>query len=265
MFTRRKFILATSGAFIFPALPNQALASQAVFKNDQVSRDIQQALLTHFKDGKLSASLTAHIIDVGLDWQLPEIEVSKIDCIVAYAFGNRPNKESAGGSAGSSENLVGLPDPGPTNEALADTVYQIYKLKPVPIYAQWEIARFLTSKYKLDKELFSVEPVKNSDGTITYLSTDGVAKAIVDKEGSAEKLGNVAVVAHQDHAKRCIQTSNSIGLRSFAVKEVALPTQYDELSGQPWTRDRETYLLHDMFVQMRNLRDKRIKALYPQD
>jgi hypothetical protein len=38
-------------------------------------------------------------------------------------------------------------------------------------------------------------------------------------------------------------------MKAYAVKDVTLPVNYDPLSGQPWTRNRGLYLVHDMYAQ----------------
>ncbi len=125
-------------------------------------------------------------------------------------------------------------------------MYKIYQFNPVKVFAQWEIASFLVSKYQMNStNLQSIEPIIASDGTITYQSTAGVAAAIVALEGTAAAMGTVAVVAHRDHAKRCIETSVAVGMNAFAVEGGTLPVNYDPLSGQPWTRNRELYVFYD--------------------
>jgi len=222
--------------------------------------------------GKLTAQLgdaaTANAIqpammDIGFTWDLPQIPAAQVDTIIAYSFGNRPNAAS-GNTSSTAGNQAALPDPGPVNEALADAVHQIYQLKPVKVYAQWEIARFLVSKYQMSTNvLTSIEPIVASDGSIVYLSTDGVAAAVVARAGGAAALGNVAVVGHRDHAKRCILTTQLLGMKAYAAKEVPLPVTYDPLSGQPWTRGRSLYLVHDMFAQMMMQSMLLTKKAYP--
>lgn len=209
--------------------------------------------------GKLTAQLgdaaTANAIepamkDVGFTWDYPLIPAAQIATVIAYSFGNRPNAAS-GNTSSTGVNQTALPDPGPVNEALADAVYKIYQLKPVRVFAQWEIARFLVSKYQMGSNvLTSIEPVIASDGTVVYLSTAGVAAAAMARAGGAKAMGNVSVVAHRDHVKRCIEISQLVGMTAFGVKEVQLPTLYDPQSGQPWTRNRSLYLVHDMYAQM---------------
>ncbi|MBB1636165.1 hypothetical protein [Cupriavidus sp. UME77] len=269
MSTRRNFLLSTSGA----ATASLLAATLSACGGDGVSADapISDAELKAQMIGKLSAELndatTASVIapylmDVGFTWDLPLIPANQVNTIVAYSFGNRPN--AASGNTSSTGALAALPDPGPMNEKLADAVYQIYQLKPVKVFAQWQIARFLVSKYQMNSSnLQSIEPIIASDGTITYMSTDGAAAAIVALHGTAAAMGTVAVVGHRDHAKRCIETSVARGMNAHAVKEVTLPVYYDPLSGQPWTRNRAIYLVHDMYAQMADRTGALIAQAYP--
>ena len=74
----------------------------------------------------------------------------------------------------------------------------------------------------------------------------------------------VGVVGFIDHAKRCVLTTRSAGFENaFVPREAALPTVYDRQSAQAWTRDRETYLVHDMAAQMASLRAELIARKYP--
>lgn len=215
-------------------------------------------------DAALAHTLEPYLTDVGFAWDLPLTPMSAVNTIVAYGFGNRPNAAS-GNTSSMGKNQAALPDPGPINEALADTVYEIYRSRRVKVFAQWEIARFLTSKYQMNSSnLHSIEPVISSDGSVIYLSTAGVAFAVVGIVGNPAALGTVAVVGHRDHAKRCISTSVAAGMKAFAVKEIALPTHYDAQSAQPWTRNRELYLVHDMFAQMATTTGTLISQAYPQ-
>lgn len=249
---RRQFLAAGSALAAASAL-------SACGGDDVTATPISDAGLQAQMAGKLTAQLgdaaavnaiQPALTDVGFTWDLPTIAAAQVNTIVAYSFGNRPNAAS-GNTSSTGVNQAALPDPGPVNEALADAVHQIWLLKPVKVYAQWEIARFLVSKYQMGTSvLTSIEPVIASNGSIVYLSTAGVAAAAVTRAGGAAAMGNVAVVGHRDHAKRCIQTSQQAGMTAFAAREVTLPTVYDPLSGQPWTRNRSLYLVHDMFAQM---------------
>lgn len=231
--------------------------------DSQLNAQVAAKLTAQLGDPSIVAAIQPALMDVGFTWDLPTIPAAQIDTIIAYGFGNRPNAAS-GTTSSTGGNQAALPDPGPVNEALADAVYRIYRLKPVKVFAQWEIARFLVSKYQMGSNvLTSIEPIVANDGSIVYLSTDGVAAAVVALEGSAAAMGRVAVVGHRDHAKRCILTSQMRGMNAFAVAEVPLPAMYDPLSGQAWTRDRKLYLVHDMYAQMLTKAALLSRQLYP--
>ncbi len=251
--SRRTFLSAA------PAVAAASFLGACGGGDDVTSAPIGDAALAAQMSAKLNAQLddaatvdaiVPAMTDVGFTWALPTVPAAQIGAIVAYSFGNRPNAAS-GNTSSTGGNQSALPDPGPVNEALADAVYRIRQLKPIKVYAQWEIARFLVSKYGLGADvLSSIEPVIASDGSIVYLSTAGVAAVAVSRAGGAAAMGTVAVVGHRDHAKRCIQTSRQAGMQAAAVAEVPLPTTYDPQSGQPWTRNRSLYLVHDMYAQM---------------
>ncbi|KVT56049.1 hypothetical protein WK95_15395 [Burkholderia ubonensis] len=268
MSSRRTFLLSTSTAAALP-LVSAALSacgdsladSPPAVSDAELTRQMVGKLTAELGDASTAGTVAPYLMDIGFTWDLPTIPAAQIDRIVAYSFGNRANAASGNTPVGGG-NQVALPDPGPVNEALADAVYRIRQLKSVQVYAQWEIARFLASKYGMT-DVRSIEPVVAKDGTITYLSTDGVAAAIVALEGSAAAMGNVGVVGHRDHAKRCIQTSRARGMKAAAVAEVPLPLQYDAQSGQAWTRRRDLYLVHDMYAQFTALRASLIAAAYP--
>jgi len=253
MFSRRELLQYGGAAIAIPAFASSGRGAD--YPSEPTAIEVQKALARKLAEdlGDMTTADKLALIqtDVGFTWSLPTLPVAQMNSIVAYSFGNRPNAAS-GNTSSSGAAQAALPDPGPLNELLADAVFAIYRLKTMPIYAQWEIARFLASKYGLSSPtVFSVEPIVNPDGSITYLSTQGVAAAIVARVGKASALGNVAVVGHRDHAKRCIETSILTGMStSYAAAEVALPLVYDPLSGQPWTRNRSLYLVHDMYAQL---------------
>ncbi|GAB2738435.1 hypothetical protein ACX801_04660 [Arthrobacter bambusae] len=154
-----------------------------------------------------------------------------------------------------------LYEPGPVNEALADTVAKVRARRNVPVFAQWEIARFLESKYHMSG-VTSIEPVISADGTIVYLSTDGVAAQVKELRAS-QPSGIAGIVGFRDHIKRCVQTTQDRGMDAFAPQGIDMPGTYDPQSGQPWTRRRDLYLVHDMYAQIAVLRGKLIAQAYP--
>lgn len=213
---------------------------------------LEQHLTEELGEAQAAARLTGQILDTALSWRPPQTPAAQITRIVAYAFGNRP-REGAGPND--------LADPGPVNEALAQAVLAIHRLNPVKIYAQWEIGRFLVGQPGL-ADMVSIEPVHLPDGSLEYLSTDGVAAEVVRHEdGAAGAMGTVAIVAHRDHAKRCVQISRRHGMDAHVVAEVDLPAVYDALSGQAWTRRRDIYLAHDLAAQFIALRAQAIAEL----
>jgi hypothetical protein len=153
--------------------------------------------------------------------------------------------------------------PGPINELLADAIFALLQIKPVTVFAQWEIAHYLTLKHGLH-DVVSIEPSVGRAGDLIYLSTEGVARAVIGAAGGdALSLGTVAIVAHRDHAKRCVQISRAVGMNAYVAEEVALPVVYDPLSGQTWTRRRQIYLLHDMCAQLMAHRAQSIADAFP--
>lgn len=213
---------------------------------------LEQRLTEELGEVEAASSLAGQILDIALSWRPPQAPAAQISRIVAYAFGNRP-REGAGPND--------LADPGPVNAALAQAVLAIHRLNPVKIYAQWEIARFLVDEPGM-ADVVSIEPVYLPDGTLEYLSTDGVAAEVIGHEdGAIAAMGTVAIVAHRDHAKRCVQISRRHGMEAIVAAEVELPAIYDPLSGQPWTRRRDIYLAHDLAAQFIALRAEAIAEL----
>ncbi|MGA4837332.1 hypothetical protein [Streptomyces sp. G45] len=136
-------------------------------------------------------------------------------------------------------------EPGPVNEELADTVARIRRQRDLPVYAQWEIARFLDSKYAM-KNVTSIEPVIASDGTITYLSTDGVAQQVAEARRKLPGgLGTACVVGFRDHLKRCVLTTKDRGMPAFAPRGFTMPKTYDPQQARG--------LCHISFVQVSGL------------
>ncbi|OFI38816.1 hypothetical protein BIU82_17290 [Arthrobacter sp. SW1] len=254
---RRRFFTAAAATTAAASIPLlTAGTAQAAFSDtaqeQKLTRLMLDALSRELDDPGTAAVVEPYIQDIGFNWQPPVTGLENIDYIVAYAFGNRA-------PAGGGDPSKVLYEPGPVNEALADTIAAVREQKDVPVFAQWEIARFLESKYGMDR-VASIEPVIGADGTITYLSTDGVAAQVVALRGTS---GTAGVVGFRDHVKRCVQTTCDRGMDAFAPAGVQMPGEYDTRSGQPWTRRRDLYLLHDMYAQFAVLRQKAITAAYP--
>jgi hypothetical protein len=211
--------------------------------------EVREALGQALGDAELAARLAPVLLDVGFTWSPPTQPARAFRTIVAYSFGNRAPEP------GSSR-----PAPGPINQELAIAVQEAqHRSGASVIYAQWEIAGFLGRQEGAAK-IVAVEPVIAADHSVTYLSTDGVAQTAVTDAGGAANLGRVCVVAHHDHAKRCVETSRARGMDAWGMEGLTLPVNYDRASDQPWTRDRETYLIHDMAAQLFMIRAARIAA-----
>ncbi|WP_326793844.1 hypothetical protein OHA79_51420 (plasmid) [Streptomyces sp. NBC_00841] len=258
---RRNFAAALTAAIAAPALvgatPSQAQERTAASGDDTALLHSMLASLSKELDDKDTArAVVPHLYDVGFDWHPETTPLADIDFIVAYGFGNRA-------PAGGGDPAKVLYEPGPVNEELADTVARIRAVRNIPVYAQWEIARFLESKYHMT-HVTSIEPVIAADGTITYLSTDGVAaQVLAARKQLPGGIGTAGVVGFRDHIKRCVQTTRDRGMKAYAPRGFDMPHTYDAESGQAWTRRRDLYLVHDMFAQWGVLRQKLIAQAYP--
>jgi hypothetical protein len=82
-----------------------------------------------------------------------------------------------------------------------------------------------------------------------------VASAIIKRVGDPKRLGKVAVVGFADHIKRCVDTSRRAGMDAVAPAGYDMPAAYDVRSGQPWTRSRLAYLLHDVMCRVEDRRN----------
>lgn len=170
----------------------------------------------------------------------PRVAAGKVDSLVVFAFGNRIGR-------------AGDLQAGPTNEALAKAVFRFVLKHPVPVFAQTEIATQLQASGVQD--VTSIDPVTAPDGTVTYLSTAGVAQQAVSKaQAAGVELGTVGVIGFADHSVRCVLTARKAGMTDAAVpKGVALPKVYDPESNQSWTRTRAAYLPTDLIGRLTTL------------
>jgi len=169
-----------------------------------------------------------------------------IDTLWVFSYGFRmadPSLEAVpvGGSVPPLDALVS----GPTNEALARAARDFVAEHPVPIVAQWEVARVLHDLGVDD--VISVEPDVAADGTVTYLSTVGVAeKGLAALQARGGEPGHAGVLCFRDHAVRCELTMRSLRLTADVPSEIELPAEYDPESGQLWTRKVETWIPIDL-------------------
>ncbi|WP_395397442.1 hypothetical protein WBP07_23115 [Novosphingobium sp. BL-8A] len=248
--SRRSVLLGAPAVLAAPSALAQSLGQSVPMPGE--TQALEQLMTTTLEaqlgDAATARQLASTIAEAGFRWQYPQFPLRDADSVVAYSFGYRSATGKVDPNTGLSTGEE-KPEPGPINEMLADAVHAICMARKVRVYAQWEIAEVLGKKYGL-KDVVPIYPEAGADGKKTYLSTDGVAGAVVRLAGNAGTLGNVAVVGHRDHVKRCILVSRQHGMNAAAVREVPLPVHYDPESAQPWTRRRDAYLLSDVIAQL---------------
>jgi len=174
-----------------------------------------------------------------LAYRSKRVPAREVDSVVVFEFGNRVG---ADGSVTS----------GPTNDALATATKRFVKRHPVPVFAQQAIAQQLQAQGV--KRVTSIDPEIGPDGQLVYLSTAGVADQVVQKaQAAGVDLGTVGVIGFADHVVRCVLTAKAAGMTAAVPKGVTLPSEYDPESGQPWTRDRKSYLATDLAGRLATL------------
>lgn len=192
-------------------------------------------------DPAVAGELASILMEEALAWQAPVVELASVRAIIGFTFGNRMLAN-------------GNREPGPVNEALAELARRLHEETGAPVWAQWEVAEPLAGR--LPKGVVTaIHPARDAHAEPLYLNTGGVIEAVIARAGGADALGPVAVVAQRDHAWRCVALCRRHGLRAGVVEGWALPGAYDALSGQPWTRSRLAYLLHDLHCRMLDRRD----------
>ncbi|WP_209451857.1 hypothetical protein [Francisella sp. LA112445] len=199
---------------------------------DQLTNAIQKRLYEQTGDKKVSQELTKFIMSDVLTWKAKSIDISKANSILAFSFGNAYAKN-------------GNQKPGKMNYELADLVISIYNKTHLPVYAQWEIAQAIGNRIP-QKDLHTIYPKVDSQGNLVYLDTKGVAKEAIKEVKGVNNLGTAVVIAFKEHELRAVRTSQALGIKAFAPKGYKLPDTYDKYSGQPWTRDKLTFMLYEI-------------------
>ena len=200
-------------------------------------RALAEELVARFGAETLAAMEAAIGLDGASDSLLlaanaPTVDPAEIDSLIVYAFGNQVAAD-------------GALSPGPVNEEMASVVAAVVAQRPVPVYAQWEVADLLIAAGV--PGVVSIGREIDDAGNVTYLSTAGVAdKAVELAAESGTDLGHVGVIGFADHAVRCVLTSRAAGMTADIPAGVRLPSRYDAESGQPWTRNRLDYLSVDI-------------------
>ncbi len=204
-----------------------------VFAWSASEKEMRDDLLEKFGHSDIEQKIVNLLIDDILTGQIDTIPISEIRTIVAFSFGHRvlPN---------------GNHMPGPVNEELADLVVKLQRQSGAHVYAQWEIAEAIGERIP-DNLLTAIQPALNNKAQAVYLSTLDVAKKIKKLvHGKTETLGKVAIIGFHDHIQRCIEMARYVGIEAYAPEGYQMPLGYDELSGQPWTCDRLSYLEHEL-------------------
>jgi hypothetical protein len=211
---------------------------------------IERLLADHLEaelgDERTARTFALALVADALTWRAPEIPLDEVRTIIGFTFGNRmlPNGNRV---------------PGPVNAALADAAVRLHEATGARVWAQWEVAEAIGERLK-DAALVAIYPRHDAQAEPRYLSTGGVVEAILARCGGVAGLGTVAVVAARDHAWRCVQICRRHGLHAGVPEGWAMPDVYDAGSGQPWTRHRMAYLLHDLHCRALDHRDALIEA-----
>lgn len=227
-----------------------------------MEQDIRRRLARELGDEELAAGVASSIdetllqrladVDIAttplLTYRPPTAPDDRIDSLWILAFGHR-----VVATADDVDHDGGIPpmsdlEPGPVNERLARLAADFVSRRPVPIIAQWEVADELGALGVTD--VISVTPDRAADGSVVYLSTAGV----LDKgrrlvEAAGVEAGRAGLLAHADHAGRCLLTAAAAGLDAVVPDSVDLPTAYDPASGQPWTRRRADFIPVDLMAR----------------
>lgn len=199
---------------------------------------IAERLTLEFGDRALGAQIVGRLDQRALDaladvdpattglLSFSHIVQPRAGALVVFAFGNRMLADGA---------LA----PGPINLELARLADARSESTGLPVFAQWEVADEMAS------DVTRVGAVELADGSVEYLSTTGVAEQV----RAATNVDRVAVLAMADHVVRCCRTLEGFGFSTGVPADVVLPSTYDPLSGQPWTRDRASYLAIDILAR----------------
>lgn len=214
--------------------------------DEQLQQAIADRLNKQLNNKDVADQTAQFIMDSLLNWQAESIPVEQVESILAFAFGNRvaPN---------------GNQHPGPMNEAIADTVVSLYRRTGVPVYAQWEVAEAIGNQIPA-QDLHGIYPRFSGKGTMKYLCTLGVAEKAVSKAGGVANLGKTAVVAFYEHSLRTVDTARDAGIDAYLPHGLEMPREFDPDSGQAWTRDQQTYVMHEIRTRATNERDRIIKS-----
>lgn len=227
-----------------------------------MEQDIRRRLARELGDEELAAAVASSIdetllqrladVDIAttplLTYRPPTAPDDRIDSLWILAFGYRILESADGADLAGGIPPMDRLAPGPVNERLARLAADFVSRRPVPIIAQWEVADELGAIGVAD--VISVTPDRGADGSVVYLSTAGV----IDKgrrlaAAAGVDTGRAGLLAHADHAGRCLLTAAAAGLDAVVPDGVDLPAVYDPASGQPWTRRRADFIPVDLMAR----------------
>jgi hypothetical protein len=204
-------------------------------------------LAAELGDPAIARAFALVLVENALTWRAPAVPPSEIQTIIGFTFGNRMLPS-------------GNREPGPVNAALADLAVRLHHETGARVWASWEVAEAIGGRLR-GGTLEAIYPARDAHAEPRYLSTGGVVEAVLARSDDPAALGTVAVVAVRDHAWRCVQICRRHGLHAGVPEGWALPDGYDAGSGQPWTRDRLPYLLHELHCRALDDRDALIGAI----
>jgi hypothetical protein len=234
---------------VFHLLINAAMLIFAPVASAISDAELQKAMEAKLNlelgDPEASRVTAEFLMKEVLTWNGETLPVRQADSIVAYAFGNRilPN---------------GNQIPGDMNKQLADVVVSLYEQTEKPVYAQWEVAQEVGDRIP-PKHLHFINPIIGDDGIIVYLGTIDVAKEAIRMAGGSKIMGKTLVVGFREHSLRCLNLSRDLGMDAYMPAGVDMPSRYDPKSGQPWTRNRATFIFHEIRTRAQVMRGKMIK------
>ncbi|HEM7310305.1 TPA: hypothetical protein U2K59_003039 [Acinetobacter baumannii] len=255
MLTRRRFLTLAPSMVGLCTITSSAFATTSTLaaSDAELQRQMLGKLTTELNDATLANTETQYLFNTLFNWTFSTLDLDSINTIVAYSFGYRP---AINGNT--------MPESGPINEQIADAVYILYQMTQVLIYAQWEVASILKSKYHLDDDkVISVgTPTLNENGIVTA-SLDQVAMTISTETNSGATLGNVAIITHADQQTLAINISKIHGIKAVIPKGITMPLDYDVYTMPAQNRRKDLYILSNLSTRMGILRAQLINQKYP--
>lgn len=141
--------------------------------------------------------------------------------IIALSFGQGGNNSS-----------------GKSNKSLAKIVSALVDKYKLPVVAQWEIAGCLQG-FLSDKRNLIIFKHRNDRQYLDTYEVLAQAKDYCLGLGSMKAI----IVAHPDHAARCIAVAQKLGFKTVVADTKTVP--YDSDSVQEWTRNKEAFVKHE--------------------